>query len=651
MFSFYLSVQAFGGLLNTIEQINFTLPAKSVKNKDLTEYKRTQKSEHITELSSLTGNEYLVNFKGLNRSLSKKPFETTEAIIEEWKKHQNSLGIVGNLPHQWIEMIPIFQRGEIIKAFYIDFKTAVKNFRKHQNPKTFSENLTTAFQKASIIKDNETITIERLGSGALGTGYQIKGVAGNSLCIKVFHDNNNANNIHGNYAEINRAAFWQRNVGKNTQIVPFFFGDIDSGYMVTKFIGKYSKINEKSSYPELLGVRFIDVDKKLSGHNKLRGYQIDFGGMKIVWEFSKKVKKIISSFLKTSKKQKTNIIINATEEVKIALAWNIKNLNRKGRSHYYRLLAKNATDDIKIALIQNLDCLPKKERSTYFKQLAENASDKVKIVLASNLDCLPKKEISTHFKILAETSTDDIKIELVKKLHLLPKEEMSSCFKLLAKNTTDEVKIAFARKLHLLPREEIITHFDMLAENATDKVKIALANNLGYLPKEKRSKYFKLLAENATNDVKMAFARKVDCLPEGEILSYFKLLAENASDDVKIELAWNLDALPKEERLTYFKQFAENATDKVKENLAENIYLLPKNQRSQYFKQFAENATDDVKKVLIKNLEYLPEDERSQYFKQFAENATDDVKKVLVQYLDCIPEDQIRACAKLFKNK
>ena len=37
---------------------------------------------------------------------------------------------------------------------------------------------------------------------------------------------------HGNYAELNTAAYWMKNLGRNTQRGRFFFGDITSGFMV-----------------------------------------------------------------------------------------------------------------------------------------------------------------------------------------------------------------------------------------------------------------------------------------------------------------------------------------------------------------------------------------------------------------------------------
>ena len=87
---------------------------------------------------------------------------------------------------------------------------------------------------------------------------------------------------HGNFAELNTAAYWMNTFGYNTQRGKFYFGDIDHGFFVDKFIDKNVPPPKKKVDAFEVGLKLTDEFDGDAGHNKIFGYSIDPGGPRIV---------------------------------------------------------------------------------------------------------------------------------------------------------------------------------------------------------------------------------------------------------------------------------------------------------------------------------------------------------------------------------
>jgi len=74
-------------------------------------------------------------FEGLTKKLSCQIFEKPEEIKKMVDKYTETDGVVGNLPHEWIQKIPEKNRGEVIKQLYKDLKATVINSRNPNSRK------------------------------------------------------------------------------------------------------------------------------------------------------------------------------------------------------------------------------------------------------------------------------------------------------------------------------------------------------------------------------------------------------------------------------------------------------------------------------------------------------------------------------------
>lgn len=309
-------------------------------------------------------NAYLVNFKGLNKVLSRKAYENANEIKNEMIKYSNSNGIVGNLPAEWISRIPKNERATIVKELYADFKRLIKQFRRDENDRMFAYGLNNALHKAGLIGEQEKLTIKYLDNGNHGSGYHIKGVFGEEFMIKIFHLSNQINHYHGNYTELNRAAYWKKNAGSKTQMVKFYFGDVDAGYMINKYIGdKTPEYRQKTISEEIYGLKAYDSDTS-PGQNNIKGYQTDYGGFII-----------------------NNPVLSQNKTARYVYK-KLYNLHLEERLYMATKLLTSSkfknNKDIKLGLASSINLFPASERAEQFNRLLQNADDNLKSVLDAN---------------------------------------------------------------------------------------------------------------------------------------------------------------------------------------------------------------------------------------------------------------------------
>lgn len=299
--------------------------------------------------------QYHKGFKGLNKSLSKVLFEKARSISDLSAIYSKSNGVVGKIPHEWINQISKDKKEDTIKKIYKCFRKSINQYRQFHNIEECSNKLNQCLHNAKIIKSNENLILQRIDNGSYGTVYHLKGVFNDNYVIKVFRYNNDyfvssEKCVHGNNIELNRAAFWQKNVGKKTQMVKFYFGDVDAGYMINKYIGNQTPICKSYVDPAIYGLKSHDIcqNEFMTGSNKIRGYIIDYGGIEIENKElvrNKKEQEILKKFLAdTTKKQthpgllfrkkaynqllreKIGIFENGDKNIKLLLAKNIHNL-------------------------------------------------------------------------------------------------------------------------------------------------------------------------------------------------------------------------------------------------------------------------------------------------------------------------------------
>ena len=425
------------------------------------------------------------NFLGLNRTLSKKAFSSAEEIKNEVVKHVRSRGIVGNLPKEWVDKIPKAGRAEKIKALYADFKDIFKGDWFEFNLSVLQDKLNKSLRKAGIIDDKTNLEIKSLNGGGFGWCYQLVGAFGNKFKIKKFHNLKTHSldcNEHGNFAEMNKAAFWQRTLGRKTQKAQFYFGDAETGYMVGQYVDNNDLPPRKTIQERFLGLYYDLVDKK---NNSIAGYDIEFGDLKIVSAIAQnKVARKIYKKIDKLPKEKRQAEFDRMFEA---------NLGQKDSNVF-------------VGLASVLGLLPEgRARIDSCTKLLKIADSKVKVAIAFELGCFEKSKYVQHqfVQALIKDSDDTINRVLVPTILSLPTNARRKGIKSILKSDGTEAKKELAKRLNHMPKSEAVLIHKILEEEKVKSIKMILANNIissQYIPTYERLNSFLSLMRGVVDE-------------------------------------------------------------------------------------------------------------------------------------------------------
>lgn len=590
-----------------------------------TNHKKIATCPNSSTLPLNSFNKYLVNFNGLSGALSKKAYESADLIKAEMLKDTKSNGIVGNLPSVWIEKIPVKERKARIKNFYDDLRVAVVKFRENQNNEELTKKFNYALQKAKIIGEKEKLSIEHLDDGNYGSGYLIKDVFDNQFMIKIFHMNDVQNDFHGNYTEINRAMYWRKNAGINQKVISYF-GDINAGYMVNEYIGRKTPEYKGKIVPEeIFGLENFDSESIANGHNKIKGYQIDYGGLKVqnhLLAENKTVRYVYKKLYYTEEDKKWQAFLaflndkkyKHNNDIRLGLVSAISILPEKARIDGFNELLNrthaefNDDNRIKLGLISKIKILPEKGRYYVFEELLKNSDNEIKIGLADNLSLLSEKNKRLEFfEKLSKDADKDLKQILAINLNSIPEEGRVAQFSNLLKNADKELKITLAKKLYLIPKgQDAFEIFKKIARNADNEIKMELAEALNYLPTKEKVEQFNILIKNSDNKVKNILAKNISIIPASHRVEGFENLLKSADSTIKITLANSIKYLPKDSaKVAEFEKLSKDADEKVKVALANNLLYLPVKAISEQFNNLYRFAGQELRIALEMNRHYF----------------------------------------------
>jgi len=240
------------------------------------------------------------SFTGVTNKLSKAIYSRPEEALNEYlSKRTDKSSVVGKLPSFITRKLEKEHMQEAIKEILSTFGEVAEEIRNFQYT-TFQEwqlgrsqstvnKLRDVLAKYNILSksDYDNFDLEFLGKGGKGKVFKIVGLRDkdhfdeDDFVIKVFYTKDlgdcDTYTHHGLFSEVNAAAFWMKNIGFNTNRGKFFFGDIDSGYMVNKFIDEDVRLPRRELDFEKIGFHFTDEDAA-SGQNSVRRYFYDWGG-------------------------------------------------------------------------------------------------------------------------------------------------------------------------------------------------------------------------------------------------------------------------------------------------------------------------------------------------------------------------------------
>ncbi|MDD3237130.1 MAG: hypothetical protein PHV37_03435 [Candidatus Gastranaerophilales bacterium] len=343
------------------------------------------------------------SFTGLTNDLKKKIYENNSEINIVSLKNPKANGTAGTLPPEWMAKIPKEQRQNTIKIFYSEMKDIPETLRKYdyttRAKKKASKKLTKAFYNAGLIDKKQKLELNERGRGSAGYGYKIDGLNGKTdYIIKVFHTYTDNDRQTGPYIEINRALYWQKNAGHNSNRTNFYFGDLDSGYMVTKFINDKTPKPKHNTNPLLLGL----VPRDDGEGNTINGYKIDYGyldkyGMTLagdkVYELTgplaenKNARFAFKKLFESQDKNQTwnNLLTNPKyknkSDIKAGMVLAIDFMENKEEKYTQMYESLNSiksakeADILERALVQKLELAPQNKIADYAKEMMSKRTD------------------------------------------------------------------------------------------------------------------------------------------------------------------------------------------------------------------------------------------------------------------------------------
>lgn len=422
-----------------------------------------------------------IYFTGLSDAMGRQLFPTGKEILDLLNKFPKSEGVVGNLPADWIDHIPVNERKQRIKDVYSAFGQAVNYLRKNlytiskeAYEKEASQLIKNSLVQAGIMPAEQSLELKRLGAGKYGTGYSIN-VADKKYLLKVFHEHAKpANEYHGELIETNRAKFVDQNTGKN-QFSKFYFADLNNGYDLFQFVDDSIPQPETIVSLDGMGMNYGDNSKDKIGLNIINGYLCDYGGISI------------SSPILAKNKTARWVYKQITKETKPA-DWN------KNWDHLLKQATENHIPnqkDIYIGLAACISFLPEDKQADSLLKLSEilGLPEEAGMILVKYLD--PHNEIIKHthktlISNLAQNANDQVKKELIETFKYMNHKEAYQAFEILLKNSSDQIKQHIIKATDYVDRNTKFQIFKLIAPAASPPIKAFLNEKARYLLPEQQ---------------------------------------------------------------------------------------------------------------------------------------------------------------------
>ena len=445
------------------------------------------------------------NFNGMTKILKKRIYidgKKDISVILQGKKPKNTYA--GELPPVIFYALPKTKRTENIHEIYKTFDEVsdeIREFRPsiqgpsdeytNRRPKYAVEKLKNMFIKFGILKKEDNFDIKFLGAGEYKKAFKLEGIkdkkTGEELTFGVFHlvDKSpewHKYKSHGNYAELNILTYWKGKHGQNTQRGKFYWGNIEHGYFLSKFIDKDIKppknlINEYND-----GLKLTDEVMGYSGHNKVYGYSIDPGGVRVVNRVKNESK--IAQRIQTHIKN-TELRFRTLEwyrwshypkrgdikQIQAGLALSIKHLPHKEKFVEECLKFKNPLADTSIGYA--LKYLPENSAKKYFEILMKRNDPTTQTVLMNEIPLLARTR-------QVQKNIDDLDVP---KGEIRPKV-LEEYYEIAKKHVLPEVEEHLASYLHLLPNDRIMAEADELIAKNDYNVNDRLLHKIKFVKEE-----------------------------------------------------------------------------------------------------------------------------------------------------------------------
>lgn len=493
-----------------------------------------------------------ISFEGLTKVFAHKIYIDGQRDIERILAEKPNVNpVVGQLPGYIFKLLPAEKRPEAIREIlktFDDVAFAIRNFEssvtnsideiKNQRPKEVNTMLTNVFRKYNVLsKFDDDINVRYLDKGGKGKVFKIEGLRDymgpdeDEFVIKVFHQIKGKSwqpyKSHGCYAEINNGLYWNKQEGKDTQRGKFFFASMKSGYIVSKFIDLDVRLPKRIVPEYKYGIKCTDEAKDVvfDGYNCLKGYNYDYGGMRIV-NAVKNSDKIARYYLEGIKKLSPserivywfkNFNTHENRENCISgLAMGIKYLNNK--NFYIDTCIKLHMPKVDQALGYVLKYLPFDDGLRYFEKLVQTKDVETQRVLFNEIPLLAK------FKDKNIPIVDDISASLKE---IIP-DRLAAYYLLAEKYALPETIEHLGSYVHMLPKDMFREQYQNLVNIKNYNLQDRLVWKLKFVPDEHKEFAVQKLVETVDDPTLMELLEEtVDSYPKLYEKFTAKLKAKN----------------------------------------------------------------------------------------------------------------------------
>lgn len=445
------------------------------------------------------------NFCGMTKILKKRIYidgKKDISLVLKEKKPKNTYA--GELPPVIFYALPKAKRTENIREIYKTFDEVSDEIRgflpsiqgpadeyANRRPQSAVEKLKNLFVKFGILKKDDKFDIKYLGAGEYKRAFKLEGIkdkkTGEELTFGVFHlvDKSpewHKYKSHGNYAEINILTYWKNKHGQDTQRGKFYWGNIEHGYFISKFIDKSVPspkvhINEYND-----GLKLTDEVMGCCGHNKIYGYSIDPGGVRVVNRVKNesKIAQRIQTYIKNTEPKYRPLEWYRIEhfqkngdrkQIQAGLALSIKHMPRKEQFVEECLAFHNPLADVGISYA--LKYLPEESAKKYFEVLMKRNNPTTQTVLMNEIPLLSRTR-------QVQKNIDDLDV---------PKGEVRSdvieeYYRIAEKYVLPEVEEHLASYMHLLPNDKIMAEADKLIAKGDYNINDRLLHKIKFVKED-----------------------------------------------------------------------------------------------------------------------------------------------------------------------
>lgn len=484
----------------------------------ITNSQKRSKASFEIKLAGSENNKNSNSFKGLTKCLKNKIYLDGQKDIELLlTRKPNTNPVVGQLPNFIFKKLPKENRRESILEILGVFDKISNTIREYipegdefifnqslrYRPEEVNKTLTDVLRKYGILdRWDDDIDIQYIDQGGKGKVFKLNGLRDtdteDEFVIKVFHQIKGKDwhpfKSHGCYAEINNGIYWKNHEGYDTHRGKFFFGSMASGYIVSKFLDEDVALPKRVVPEYKYGIKCTDEEKDgpINGYNRIKGYNYDYGGMRVVNRLknSNKIARQTLEKIKELKKEnrpqywESNFVDRSNpENVLAGLALSIKYFDNK--PFYIDRCIKLQKPIVNQALGYVLKYLPHEDAVKYFEKLFQTSDETTQIILFNEIPLLAKRKAGSI------EIQDDINAQLKE---IIP-DRIYTFYMIAEKYAMPSTVEHLASFVHLLPANKLKQQYRKITNIKIPELQERLIWKFDYLPRDMHQYAVKRLAE------------------------------------------------------------------------------------------------------------------------------------------------------------